>query len=121
MIWTLYRPSDSLVELFDPIEKLVSNIDQEIRECLIAADFNCDLLKTGDNNPKLIKRIYRANSFKLIETPTRTTSDSKTLIDHVATNRPEWVTESGVIPCGISDHNIVYLIHYNFIPSQVLI
>ena len=73
IIWTLYRPSDSLVELFDPIEKLVSNIDQEIRECIVAGDFNCNLLKTEDNNSKLIKRIYRAYSFKqLIETPTRT-------------------------------------------------
>ena len=92
IISTLYRPPDSLVELFDLIEKLVSNIDQENNKCIIAGDFNCDLLKTGDNNPKHIKRIYRAYSSKqLIETPTRTTSDSKTLVDHVATNRPEWV------------------------------
>ena len=32
---TLYRLPDSLVEFFDPIEKLVSNIDQENKECII--------------------------------------------------------------------------------------
>ena len=111
IISTLYRLPDSLVELFDPIEKLVSNIDQENKECIIEGDFNCDLWKTGGNNPKHIKRINTAYSFKqVIETPTRITSDSETLIDHVATNRPQWVSENGVIPWGISDHDIVYLI-----------
>ena len=52
IISTLYRLPDSLVELFDPIEKLVNNIDLENKECIIIGDFNCDLLKTGDNNPK---------------------------------------------------------------------
>ena len=66
-----------------------------------------------------VKRIYREYSFKqLIKTTTRTTSDSKTLTDHVATDRPEWVSESGVIPCGISDNDIVYLIRSMRIPKM---
>ena len=36
----------------------------------------------------------------------------------MATNRPEWVSESGVIPCGISDHDIVYLIRSMRIPKM---
>ena len=35
-----YRHSIDCVELFDPIEKLVSNIDQESKERIIAGDFN---------------------------------------------------------------------------------
>ena len=36
----------------------------------------------------------------------------------MATNRPKWVSESGVIPCGISDdHDIVYLIRSMHIPK----
>ena len=53
---------DSLVELFDPTEKLVSNIDQENQECIIAGDFNCDLLKAGDNNPKRLTERIVLNS-----------------------------------------------------------
>ena len=117
IVSTLYRPPDSLVELFKPIEELLSLIDQENKECIVAGDFNCDLLKPDQNNPKHIKRIYKTYGFRqFIEKPTRTTSDSKTLIDHIASNRPECVSESGVIPCGISDHDIVYLIRSMRVP-----
>ena len=58
IISTLCRPPDSLVELFDPIEKLVSNIDQKNKQCIITGDFNCDLLKTGDNNLKHMRLVF---------------------------------------------------------------
>ena len=41
--------------------------------------------------------------------PTRVTSDTKMLIDHMATNKPDAVSHSGVKACGISDHDMVYL------------
>ena len=31
------------------------------------------------------------------------------LIEHMATNRPDAVSHSGVIACGISDHDMVHL------------
>ena len=111
---TLYRPPDSLVELFKPIESLLMSIDQENKECIIVGDFNCDLLKPDKNNQKHI----RSYGFKqLINKPTRTTSDSKTLIDHISTNRPECVSDSGVIACGISDHDIVYVVRSMCVPK----
>ena len=117
IVSTLYRPPDSLVELFKPIEELISSIDQENKECIVAGDFNCDLLKPDQNNPEHIKRIYKTYGFRqFIEKPTRTTSDSKTPIDHIASNRPECVSESGVSTCGISDHDIVYLIRSMRVP-----
>ena len=73
-------------------------------------DLNCDLFKTSDNDTKHIKRIY--NMFKLrqmINQPTRVTGDTKTLMDHMATNRLDAVSHSGVIACGIGDHDMVYL------------
>ena len=111
IISTLYRPPDSLAELFEPIESLFSAIDQENKECIVSGDFNCDLLKPDQSNQKHIKRIYKTYGFKqFIDKPTRTTSESKTLIDHISSNRPECVSRSDVIPCGISDHDIVFLI-----------
>ena len=115
---TLYRPPDSLVELFKPIESLLMSIDQENKECIIVGEFNCDLLKPDKNNQKHIRRIYRSYGFKqLINKPTRTTSDSKTLIDHISTNRPECVSDSGVIACGISDHDILYVVRSMCVPK----
>ena len=47
------------------------------------------------------------NLTQIIDESTRTTQDTKTLIDHNATNRPELTSDSGVIPCDISDHDVV--------------
>ena len=56
-----------------------------------------------------LKRIL--NSFQLtqlIKEPTRTTATTKAIIDHIITNKPNMVSNSGVI-CGISDHDVVFL------------
>ena len=46
----------------------------------------------------------------MIGEPTRSTNHSKTLIDYVVTNRPDCVSDQGVLPCGISDHDdVVYM------------
>ena len=39
--------------------------------------------------------------------PTRTKEDSKILIDHILTNSPEKVIQSGVFEIGLSDQEIV--------------
>ena len=75
---TLYRPQDSLVELFEPIESLLKSIDQENKWCLIVGDFNCNLLKPDKNTQKHVRRIYKTYGLKqLINKPTGTTGDSK--------------------------------------------
>ena len=73
-------------------------------------DTNCDLFDPSNNNTKNLKRIL--NSFELtqlIKEPTRTTATTKTIIDHIITNKPNMVSNSGVISCGISDHNVVFI------------
>ena len=47
---------------------------------------------------------------QLITEPTRTTDNTKTLIDHAVTNRPSQILDSGVIPCGIGDHDIIFVL-----------
>ena len=88
---------------------------------------NCNTLaKPLDNTTKHIKRIYDAFGLtSLIKEPTRTTSDTQTLIDHAITNRPDLVAGSGVIPCGVSDHDVIYIIRTARLPklksdSQIL-
>ena len=47
---------------------------------------------------------------QLIVNPTRITSDKQSLLDIIATNRPEKVLKTGVIHLGISDHSLhVYI------------
>ena len=66
-----------------------------------------------------IKRIYnKDNVTQLIKEPTRTTDDTKTLIDHISTNKPTCISESGVIHCGISDHDVTYAIRRTKLPKS---
>ena len=52
----------------------------------------------------------------MIKEATRTTSDTKSSIDYIATNRSDRITSRGVIPCGISDHDVVYAVRTMRIP-----
>ena len=68
-------------------------------------DSNCDFIRPN-NGTRHLKDLFDTYSLiQIIDEPTRTTQDIKTLIDHIATNRPELTSDSGVIPCGISDHD----------------
>ena len=110
LITTICRPPGSTVDLFPKLEELLKSLEPDDTEIIFMGDLNCDLFKTNDNDTKHIKKIY--DMFKLrqmINQPTRVTGDTKTLIDHMATNRPDAVSHSGVIACGISDHDMVYL------------
>jgi len=63
------------------------------------------------NSPKLhnICDIYSLN--QLITEPTRVTAQSQSLIDICTTNTPDKIrVGSGVMPLGISDHSLVYLL-----------
>ena len=44
LITTIYRPPDSLVDLFDKADDLLRKIEFENRESIIAGDMNCNLL-----------------------------------------------------------------------------
>ena len=39
------------------------------------------------------------------------------MIDHIVTNKPDKVADSGVIPCGISDHDLIYIIRHAKLPK----
>ena len=73
-------------------------------------DLNCDLLCESNNNTNNLRRLLFTYGFsQLIKEPTRTTSNSRTIIDHIITNRTDLVSSSGIIYCGISDHEVVFM------------
>ena len=60
---------------------------------------------------KKIKCLYELYQLsQLIEEATRVTMTTSTLIDHIFTNTPDKVSDSGVIHTGISDHSLVLTI-----------
>ena len=52
-----------------------------------------------------------------IKEATRTTSDTQTLIDHIVTNKPNKVADSGVISYGVSNHDFIYIIRHAKLPN----
>ena len=70
-------------------------------------DTNFDFLDPSNNNTKGLKQI--SNSFyltHLIKDPTQTTATTKSVIDHIITNKPNMVSTPW---CGISDYDIVFI------------
>ena len=78
-------------------------------ESVLIGDTICDFLKPTNYSVHLKRLIKTYSLTQLIKEPTRTTRTTQTIIDHIVTNRPERVSESGVIPCGISDHNLIFM------------
>ena len=70
-------------------------------------------IKKLDKN--LLPEIKRYKEFcsmyglsQLIDCPTRITSNTSTLIDHILTNTQENISQSGIIDTAISDHSLTY-------------
>ena len=72
------------------------------------------MLKTDNdlNTPtKKIKSLYELYQVsQLIDQATRITMTTTSLIDHIVTNTPEKISDSGVIHTCISDHSLVFAI-----------
>ena len=116
---TWYRP-DGAVEVFKTFGTLIGRIDTANIECILMGDTNCDFI-TPNNGIKHLKNLFDTYSLtQIINEPTRTTQDTKTLIDHIATNRPELASDSGVVTCGISDHDVVYMVRKTKLPKVKL-
>ena len=117
ILTTIYRP-EGPVEVFNKIESLVSKIISEKKEFILLGDLNCDLLSETISKTKHLVHIYNTYGLmQVIKEATRTTTETNTLIDHIVTNKKDNIADSGIIPCGISDHDLVYIIRHAKIPK----
>ena len=113
LVTTWYRPPDSKVEIFDKFESYLLKLDQEDKESIIMGDTNCNLLSQSfDHKAEHLKFITETYQYiQLIDQPTRLTSSTRTLIDHIFTNKPNIITNHGILHVGISDHSLIYATH----------
>ena len=93
-------------------------------EIYILGDFNINLFLNNSyvlekNNilnsksiPNDVKNYHELRTFfglkQLIKVPTRTTTSSSTIIDHILASYPERVTQRGVIDTSLSHHQLIY-------------
>ena len=113
LVTTWYRPPDSKVEIFDKFESELLKLDQEDKESIIMGDTNCNLLSQSfDHKAEHLKFITETYQYiQLIDQPTRITSSTRTLIDHIFTNKPNIIMNHGILHVGISDHSLIYATH----------
>ena len=110
IIATWYRPPQSPISAWREFEEFLKAVDSEGKEALIAGDINCDISNTStDPQCAATKFLYDAYQYtQLIEDYTRVTVRSKTLIDHLLSNEPQNMVDTGVIKSCISDHYLIY-------------
>jgi hypothetical protein len=104
-----YRPPTDY-GYFSKLEEVLINSPSFIQqETFLLGDFNTDI-KAKKNNLKAsldnFLRIFDLS--QIIEDPTRITETSETIIDLIITSDKDKVVQSGVLPCKLSDHNVIF-------------
>jgi len=99
----LYRNPSVCYEWFDDFVQMIDNLRaaKPHADILLLGDFNIDLLKPHSSWDSTITLLGLT---QLIESPTRITPTSATLIDHIYTNNPDAFTDVSVSDQSISDH-----------------
>ena len=110
LVAVVYRPpagSKHLSNAFESsFENVVSGLTSENKELIITGDMNCDYLKS--NEGKSLKTIIKLHGLKqLINSATRITDHSSTLIDIILTIEPANIVKACTIISGLSDHDMV--------------
>ena len=123
IVGTIYRPSsqNNFLELLNGNMKKINSVNDEI---YILRDFNINLflndfyilekknILNSKSNPSYVKTYHVFCTFfglkQLIEVPTRTTTSSSTVIDHISLSYVERATQSRVIGISLSDHQLIY-------------
>ena len=110
LIGSIYRPPDDSLYLprnwFELFNNMLVNVNNLEMETILMGDININYLKkTAHSN---IKDMIVGQGFKqLIESPTRITPESKTLIDVILSNKSSHIYKSNVIPLSISDYDSI--------------
>jgi hypothetical protein len=73
-------------------------------------DLNCNVLNPDDLSSQALSRFCSAfNLQQLIKQPTRVTATSVSLLDVILASNTNSVQYAKVIPCSVSDHDVVYV------------
>ena len=102
LVCILYRPPDSPINWYENFEAEIHKASSYSHNIIILGDLNIDLLKTIPSRWTSILNSY--NLTQIINQPTRITSASSTLIDHIYVSRLEFVHYSSVLNITLSNH-----------------
>ena len=111
VVCTVYRPPDTPLSCFE--EDLNANFISASTlnmPIYILGDLNCNLLKSEGQDSKALTDFCRSyNLSQLIQTPTRVTESSKSLLDVILASEVKQVQKAEVLQSSVSDHDLVYV------------
>ncbi|OXA46526.1 LINE-1 reverse transcriptase [Folsomia candida] len=103
----IYRPESGSL----PFRRMISEfMDSSPQNTYILGDMNIDISSFSSNAKILKSLLLQHNYTQVIQSATRITDKTKTLIDLIITNSPDKQCESNVITTGIADHELIYTI-----------
>ena len=113
MIGCIYKHLTANVEEFTfKFDEFLNKLNPNKYDMYIVGDINIDLLKYHSHQQQTERypgMIYSLDLLPVITKPTRITSHTATLIDHIYTNTVSRLT-SGIVTVDISDHLPVFCI-----------
>ena len=115
LVASCYRPPNQSINTFlDSFESQLDSITGR-NPTYIFGDFNIDMQQpSGTYQKKLLDLTSDFQLKQLINNPTRTTASTATIIDLVFSS--EHTSHNGVIPLGISDHDLIFCVHKSKLP-----
>ena len=66
---------------------------------------------------KHLVHIYNTWSYAVYKGSNQTTAETNTLTYYIVTNKKDNVADSGIIPCCIGDHDLIYIIRHARLPK----
>ena len=110
-------PNSSVDTFNERISDILNVIQKEHKLCYLLGNLNIDLLEAGEHRAtgELLDVLYCCNVFPLITKPTRVTSTTATLIDHILTNNLDdnMMHIQGILCTSISDHYAIFYVASN--------
>ena len=111
LISCIYKSPSTRYGVYGDIAEILAFMSTKYDHCIIAGDMNIDFLRPNSAECRYFRNnIINPLSFtQIIDSPTRITADTCTLIDLILVNSPDSVKCSGTIDLpGISDHKLIY-------------
>ena len=106
------HPKGNIPQLKKLLDKIFQDFKLSIHDLFILGDININLLgQSGSTNDLEFSSLLASNGlFSLVTKPTRVTTNSSTLIDHIYTNSFADPIFPRVILNDISDHYMIYCV-----------
>ena len=115
----IYRkPNTNVKEFQDDLLSVLQEMRVDKHKCVLLGDFNVNSLSEEDTVEEFLTSLQCIGLDQLIQSPTRVTKESATLIDHIYSNINISEIHSGIIQSDVSDHFTVFAIFKNLAKVQ---